>query len=282
MNINIMLVDDHKMVSEVLSALLDREPDMEVVAITDNGREAISLAREVKPDIIVMDLTMPEMNGLEACRCIMAEAPESRIIVLSMHADRRHVMEALKAGAKGYIQKMSAFKTLVGAIRNIQDNNGYLDPNITGNILKNYMEPLNESGAPHEQSALSSRKREILQLIAEGQNPREVACALDINHKTVEVHRRKIMQKLKLSNVADLIRHLNKSGVPNEQSALSSREREILKLITEGENTKEVAFYLAISPKTVESHRLNIMQKLKLSNVAELTRYAIREGIISL
>jgi DNA-binding NarL/FixJ family response regulator len=279
MNIKIMLVDDHKMVSEVLSALLEREADMEVVAIAENGREAISKAREVKPDVIVMDVSMPEMNGLEACRCIMSETPESRIIILSMHADRWHVVEALKAGAMGYIQKMSAIKTLVMAIRNIQENNGSLDPDIPGNIMKDYNEPLNEPSAPHEQSSLSSRKREILQLIAEGKNPREVACSLNINHKTVEVHRRKIMQKLKLSNVADLIRHLNKPGSLNEQSALSPRELEVIRLISVGKNSKEIAFDLDISPKTVETHRCRIMEKLKLSNVADLTRYAIREGI---
>jgi len=136
------MVDDHKMVSEVLSALLDKESDMEVVALADNGREAIARAREVKPDIIVMDISMPELNGLEACRRIMAEAPESRIIVLSMHAEREYVIEALSAGAKGYIQKMSAFKTLVGAIRSVQENNRFLDPLITGIVLKDYTKEL--------------------------------------------------------------------------------------------------------------------------------------------
>jgi DNA-binding NarL/FixJ family response regulator len=142
MKTRVMMVDDHKMVSEVLSALLDKESDMEVVALADNGREAIARAREVKPDIIVMDISMPELNGLEACRRIMAEAPESRIIVLSMHAEREYVIEALSAGAKGYIQKMSAFKTLVGAIRSVQENNRFLDPLITGIVLKDYTKEL--------------------------------------------------------------------------------------------------------------------------------------------
>jgi DNA-binding NarL/FixJ family response regulator len=213
MNISIMLVDDHKMVSEVISALLAREPDMEVVAIADNGREAISKAREVRPDIIVMDVSMPEMNGLEACRRIMAETPESRIIVLSMHAEREYVVEALRAGARGYIQKMSAFKTLVGAIRSVQENNGFLDPIITGIVLKDYIAHLNEPGAPYERSPLSSREREVLQLIAEGKSTKEIAFTLDIRPKTIEAHRRQIMRKLKLTNLAELTRYAIREGI---------------------------------------------------------------------
>ena len=213
MSIKVMLVDDHKIVSEVLSALLEREADMEIVAIADNGREAISKARETKPDIIVMDVSMPEMNGLESCRRIMTETPESRIIVLSMHAEREYVVEALKAGAKGYIQKMSAFKTLVGAIRSVQENNGFLDSIITGVVLKDYIEHLNEPGAPHQHSSLSSREREVLQLIAEGKNTKEIAFTLDISPKTIETHRRQIMQKLNLSNVAELTRYAIREGI---------------------------------------------------------------------
>ena len=160
-----------------------------------------------------MDLSMPELNGLEACRRIMTEIPESRIIVLSMHTEREYVVEALKAGAKGYIQKMSAFKTLVGAIRIVQENNGFLDPIITGIVLKDYIGHLNEPGAPNEQSALSSREREVLQLIAEGKSTKEVAFTLNISGKTVETHRRQIMQKLKLSNVSDLTRYAIREGI---------------------------------------------------------------------
>jgi DNA-binding NarL/FixJ family response regulator len=213
MTIKVMLVDDHKMVSEVLSALLARETDMEVVAIAENGRDAIRMARETKPDVIVMDLTMPELNGLEACRRIMAETPESRIIVLSMHMEKEYVVEALKAGAKGYIQKMSAFKTLVGSIRCVQEKNGFLDPTITGIVLKDYIEHLNKPGATNEQSALSTREREVLQLIAEGKSTKDIAFTLDISAKTVETHRRQIMQKLQLTNVAELTRFAIREGI---------------------------------------------------------------------
>jgi DNA-binding NarL/FixJ family response regulator len=213
MSINVMLVDDHNMVSEVLSALLEREPDMEIVATADNGRDAIRIAKEVKPDIIVMDVAMPEMNGLDACRHIMADAPESKIIVLSMYSDRKYIVGALKAGAKGYIQKKSAFLTLVAAIRSVNDNNGFLDPKITDIIMNDYCNQTNEYGASNEQALLSSREREVLQLIAEGKNTKEIAYALDISSKTVETHRRQIMHKLKLSNVADLTRYAIREGI---------------------------------------------------------------------
>ncbi|MGA2151204.1 MAG: response regulator transcription factor [Geobacteraceae bacterium] len=212
MKIKIMLVDDHKMVNEVLSALLAKEPDMEVVAIADNGMEAISMAREVRPDIIVMDVTMPVMNGLEACRRIMAETPESKIIVLSMHSEREYVVEALRSGAKGYIPKMSAFKTLVGAIRSVQENNGFLDPIITGIVLEDYNAHLNEPSVPLKQSPLSSREREVLQMITNGKNTRDIAFTLNVSPKTVETHRRQIMQKLKLTNVAELTKYAIREG----------------------------------------------------------------------
>lgn len=213
MNTRIMLVDDHKMVSEVLSALLEREPDMEIVAIADNGRDAIARAREVKPDIIVMDVSMPELNGLEACRRIMAEAPESRVIVLSMHAEREYVVQAIKAGAKGYVQKMSAFKTLVGAIRSVREETGFLDPIITGIVLKDHIAHLNEPNIPHGQSPLSSREREILQQVSEGKSTKEVASALDISPKTIDAHRRQIMKKLRLTNLAELTRYAIREGI---------------------------------------------------------------------
>jgi DNA-binding NarL/FixJ family response regulator len=143
----------------------------------------------------------------------MAEDPESRIIVLSMHTEKEYVVEALKAGARGYIQKMSAFKTLVGAIRSVQENNGYLDSMITGIVMKDYIAHLNDPGANLEQSPLSSREREVLQLLAEGKSTKEIAYTLDISPKTIETHRRQIMQKLKLSNVADLTRYAIREGI---------------------------------------------------------------------
>jgi len=213
MSIRVMLVDDHRMISEALSALLSRESDLEVVAIADNGREAVCMARDLKPDVIVMDLAMPEMNGLEASRIIASELPDCMIIALSMHSDRRYVVEALKSGTRGYILKESAFTALAGAIRGVMENNGYLDPKITGLVIKDYSHHMNEPYLDHDSSPLSSREREVLQLIAEGRNTKEIAFQLDITVKTVETHRRQILQKLKLSNIAEMTRYAIKEGV---------------------------------------------------------------------
>ncbi|HEX9022376.1 MAG TPA: response regulator transcription factor [Geobacteraceae bacterium] len=212
MGISVMLVDDHNMVSEVLCALLAREADMEVVAICDNGRDAVRKAREEKPDIIVMDVAMPEMNGLEACRQIMADNAASRIIILSMFAERKYVVEALRAGARGYIHKKSAFKMLVGAIRSVARDGGYLDPKITGIVVDDYVQHIGEAENPDD-NPLTSREREVLQLIAEGKSTKEIAYTLDVGTKTVETHRLQIMKKLRLTNVADLTRYAIREGL---------------------------------------------------------------------
>ncbi len=205
MSISVMLVDDHNMVSEVLCALLAREADMEVVAVCDNGRDAVRKAREVRPDIIVMDVAMPEMNGLEACRQIMAENPASRIIVLSMFAERKYVVEALRAGARGYIHKKSAFKMLVGAIRSVAENGGFLDPKITGIVVDDYIQHVGDPENPDD-NPLSFREREVLQLIAEGNSNKEIAARLALSVKTIEAHRTNLMSKLDIHDTASLTR----------------------------------------------------------------------------
>jgi DNA-binding NarL/FixJ family response regulator len=213
MNIKIMLVDDHKMVSEILGALLEREGDMEVVAIADNGMEAISKAREVKPDIICMDMAMPEMDGLEACRRIMAEAPEIRIIVLSMYSGKKYVVDAFNAGARGYILKDSTFKELAGAIRCVANNNGYLDPKISDVDIYEQIQHPHKPDSLNGQKLLTSREREVLRLIAAGRDYKNIANALDISTKTVEAHRRHISRKLRLCNVAELTRYAIQEGI---------------------------------------------------------------------
>ncbi len=213
MNIRVMLVDDHNMVSEMLSALLERERDMKVVATTDNGRDAVRIAREAKPDVILMDVAMPEMNGLEACRQIMADNPECRIIILSMYAERKYVVEALKAGARGYIQKKSAFKMLVEAIRSVMEDGGFLDPKIAGIIVNDYIHYVDGPDILDDQMPLSHREREVLQLIAEGKSTKEIAYILNVSAKTIETYRMHIMKKLKLTNIADLTRYAIREGL---------------------------------------------------------------------
>jgi DNA-binding NarL/FixJ family response regulator len=212
MTIRILLVDDHKIVREGLRSILEKEPDMAVIAMGDNGRTALQLAGELRPDVAVIDIAMPEMNGIEAIRRISCENPGIRTLALSMHSARRFVVEALAAGAKGYILKDCACEELVRAIRVVAGNETYLSPKITGIIVRDYVKRLPESQAS-DGSLLSNREREVLQLIAEGQSTKEIAFALGVSGKTVETHRQQIMRKLNLHNVAGLTRYAIREGI---------------------------------------------------------------------
>jgi DNA-binding NarL/FixJ family response regulator len=213
MAIRILLVDDHKIIRAGLRNLIHNHNNMEIVGETDTGRTALKLAQKLAPDIIIMDISMPDMNGIDATRKIKTEIPNVKIIALSMHSDRKFVSGMIKAGASGYVLKDCAFDELVDAIKTTMTNHTYLSPAITDIVLEDYKHKYSEDGT--------------------------------------------------------------------EDHSLTNREREIVQLFAEGMSTKEIAYKLAVSAKTVETHRLNIMSKLKISSIAELTKYAIREGITS-
>jgi len=213
--ISIILVDDHVIMRDGLRHLLDEESDIEVVGEADNGRKAVKLALEKKPDIVIMDIAMQDMNGIEATRQIKSNNPEIKVIALSMHSERQIVVGVFRAGASGYLLKESSSLELVDAIRTIHIGRKYLSQKISDIVLQ------------------------------------EIS---DVKKDTKEI------------------------GV----DVLTNRECEILQLISEGNSTKKVADVLFISPKTVESHRANIMEKLNIHNIPELTKYAIRAGLTSL
>jgi DNA-binding NarL/FixJ family response regulator len=212
MTIRVLLADDHKIVREGLRSLLEKEPDIDVIAMADNGRTGLQLAGELRPDVAVIDIAMPEMNGIEAIRRISNENPGIKILALSMHSARRFVVEALSAGAKGYILKDCASEELVRAIRTVAVNETYLSPKIAGVIVRDYMKRLPESQSS-DNSLLSNREREVLQLVAEGHCTKEIAFALDVSVKTVETHRQQIMKKLNLHSVAELTRYAIREGI---------------------------------------------------------------------
>jgi two-component system response regulator NreC len=199
----ILLADDHRIVREGLRGLLESQSDLRVVGEADNGRRAVELADELSPDVVVMDVGMPQLNGIEATRKVLAEHPQTKVVALSMHADRRYVVEMLKAGASAYVLKDGAFEELVNAIRTVAGGRVYISPRVADVVVEDYVRQAppaaGGSTTPSTRSAyaaLSPREREVLQLLAEGKATKEVAGILHVSIKTVETHRRQIMQKL--------------------------------------------------------------------------------------
>jgi len=214
MKTRILLADDHKIMRDGLCSMLAKEEGVEVIGESENGRTAVELAQALKPDVVIMDIGMPDLNGIEATRQIVADAPRVKVLALSIHADRRYVMSMLRAGASGYLLKECAFEELVHAVRAVVANRTYMSPAIA-----------------------------------------------DI--------------------VVDSVRHPSQDKIPAD-SVLTAKEREVLQLLAEGMTTKEIASQLQVSAKTVETHRQHIMNKLDVHSVAELTKYAVREGLSSL
>jgi DNA-binding NarL/FixJ family response regulator len=212
MSIRVILADDHRIVREGLRSLLEKEKDIEVVGEAENGQTAVRLARRLNPDVVVMDISMPDLNGMEAAQRICAEAGRTKVIGLSMHSDRRFVTRMLKAGAAGYLLKDSAFETLAEAIRTVIAGRKYLSPSIGEGIIDDYIQHPDPSTGPVF-SALSAREREILQLLAEGHSAKEIALRLHVSVKTVETHRRHIMKKLDVHSVAELTKLAVREGL---------------------------------------------------------------------
>ena len=212
MSIRILLVDDHKIMRDGLRSLIEKQNGMAVVGEAENGRTAIRLTRKLKPDVIVMDINMPDLNGIDATRRIVAEFPGTKIIAFSMHTDHQFVAGALKAGVRGYLQKDSAFEELDRAIRTVVADQTYLSPDITGDVVKGYLEKLlaDESAAP---AFLTDREREVVQLYAEGRKTKQIADRLNLSVKTVETHRRNIMEKLDITSIAELTKFAIREGL---------------------------------------------------------------------
>lgn len=215
MTTKIILADDHKIMRDGLRILLEKELGMQVIGEAETGHQAVRLAHELLPDVVIVDIGMPDLNGIEATRQILAKNPNVKVIGLSMHSDKRFVAGMLSAGASGYLLKDCAFEELANAIHAVVENKIYLSLGIVGVVIKDY------------------------------------------------------------------VQHLSPNDLP-AQTILTDREREVLQLIAEGKSTKKIASILYVSMKTVETHRMNIMEKLNLKSIAELTKYAIREGLTSL
>ncbi len=204
----ILLADDHSVVRHGFRRILDAQEDMEVVGEVSNGREAVEQASALQPDIIIMDVTMPELNGIEATRRIAESVPRARVLALSMHRDSVYVREILRAGARGYLLKDSSESDLVTAVRAVAQGEGYLSPSVSDAVLSDYRKHVT-----NPIDMLTSREREVLQLVAEGKTNKEIATSLNLSVYTVEAHRGKIMEKLNLHSASEMVRFAIRNGL---------------------------------------------------------------------
>jgi DNA-binding NarL/FixJ family response regulator len=209
MTIRILIADDHTVVAEGLKHLIEAQPDLAVVAIVGDGREAVRIAKEAAPQVVLMDLSMPELNGADATRAIVENDPKCRVIMLSMYAEPEYVRRALKAGAAGYVLKRSAAEEVVAAIRAVHGGTRYLSPRVADSVIDDY--PLDEKADLLER--LSAREREVLQLLAEGRTGAEIAQRLSLSQKTVETYRARLVEKLGIRDVAGLVKFAIQRGL---------------------------------------------------------------------
>jgi two-component system response regulator NreC len=210
---SVLLADDHTLIRAGLRMVVEAQDDFTVVAEADNGRDAVALAVAHKPDVVVMDIGMPSLNGIEACRQIHAALPETQVVMLSMHSDEGYVLRALKAGAKAYLLKDSAETDLARAIHAAAAGKSFFSPAVGKVLLEDYMRKLQRTGGEDSYDLLSPREREILQLAAEGNSSKEMANLLNLSVYTVETHRARIMQKLNLHGIPELILYAVRKGI---------------------------------------------------------------------
>jgi two-component system response regulator NreC len=213
MSIRVLIADDHKIMLAGLRSLLEKQTDFDVVGEAENGRKAVQMAQEKTPDVVVMDVSMPDLNGIEATKQIVESLKATRVIALSMHSDKRFVMGMLRAGASGYLLKDCASQELANAIHQVAKGKKYLSPDITGVVIDDFLLGGSQEGVATATGVLSAREREVLQLIAEGWSTKQIASHLYVSIKTIETHRRQIMKKLDLHTIADLTKYAVREGL---------------------------------------------------------------------
>ncbi len=211
-NIKILVVDDHGIVRESICSLLNNEVGIEVVGEAEDGRSAVKLAEKLRPDLIIMDISMPNLNGIEATRQIIKNQPDTKVVALSVHSDRRSICEMLKAGATGYVPKRCTFNELITAIRSVASNQTYLSSQVSGLVVEGHLNRM-EGYEGSAYSVLTPRKREILQLIAEGKSTKVIANELHVSRKTIEWHRSQLMHKLGIQSIAELVKYAISEGL---------------------------------------------------------------------
>ena len=213
MALNVFIVEDHTLVRSGIRALLQAAPNLNVIGEASNGRDAVEQIQKLQPDLVLMDVAMSELNGIDAARQVHAALPSARIIMLSMHEDRQYVFESLKAGATGYVLKSAAFQDLIAAIDTVMSNRNYISPGLSDIVMNDYIRRAQGEEQATELGRLSGREREVLQLIAEGKSSAEVGDLLHISVRTVDTHRHNIMTKLEIHSIAGLTKFAIRHGL---------------------------------------------------------------------
>ncbi len=211
--IRILLADDHTLIRRGLRLLVEQQPDLVVAAEAEDGRQAVALAASVKPDVAVLDIGMPNLNGIEAAQQITAGESGAAVVILSMHSDESYILRALKAGARGYLLKDSAESDLVRAIHAVAEGKSFFSPTVSKVLLEDYVRKLRRTGGEDSYDLLTPREREVLQLVAEGRSNKETANLLNLSVYTVETHRANLMEKLGLKSVPELILYAVRKGI---------------------------------------------------------------------
>jgi two-component system, NarL family, response regulator NreC len=211
--IRILLADDHQLMRSGVRLMLEREADLAVVGEASDGREAVSMAKTLKPEVVVMDIGMPNLNGIEAAHQMTQDDPQLAIVMVSMHSDESYVLRALKAGARGYLLKDSAEADLIKAVHAVGSGKSFFSPVVSKMLLDDYVRKLKRSGTEDAYDLLTPREREILQLIAEGKSNKDIANLLDLSVYTVESHRSNLMEKLNLRGLPELILYAVRKGI---------------------------------------------------------------------
>ena len=209
----VLLADDHQLMRSGIRLMLEREPDLSVVGEAGDGREAVALAKSLKPDVVVMDIGMSNLNGIEAAQQMTGDRPEIAVVMLSMHSDESYVLRALKAGARGYLLKDSAEADLIKAVHAVADGKSFFSPAVSKVLLDDYVRKLRRSGTEDAYDLLTAREREVLQLIAEGKSNKDIANLLNLSVYTVESHRSNLMEKLNVRGLPELILYAVRKGV---------------------------------------------------------------------
>jgi DNA-binding NarL/FixJ family response regulator len=209
----ILLADDHNVLRKGLRRILEEQPDLEVVGEASDGRQAVSLAQSLKPEVVVMDIAMPLMNGMEATRQILQRRAEVNVLILSMYSDENYVVQVLRAGARGYLLKDTAEEDLITAVRTVAKGQPFFSPKISKLLLGDSIQRLRDQDVTDSYDLLTPREREVLQLIAEGKSNKEAAVALFVSPTTIETHRARIMEKLDLHSTADIVLYAVRKGI---------------------------------------------------------------------